>query len=270
VRCTAQRSGTSKTKEGQDVSGELISNVASFALKQRLAKYDEVHTSVECSFQELLQGQVESVQIRGRCWSSPLDLTCRDLDFRVGQVKIDTAALMRQRAVVLQTPPTGIADVTLSSRDFGNFCNHPMMRKPCSRAVKSMRFQFGPPEEVEIRDGAVYFTGTWPALKTTYDIVMKPLNVGEGMENLEITTTSRSSATLPSNLPRNHEQVCAAELAKFFKGLLLDLEGAELRYQSMQIVPGSSSEANNSPTEEWLKLRLNLRVRQFPPLNIQF
>lgn len=119
-------------------------------------------------------------------------------------------------------------------------------------------------------DGAVYFTGTWPALKTTYDIVMKPLNVGEGMENLEITTTSRSSATLPSNLPRNHEQVCAAELAKFFKGLLLDLEGAELRYQSMQIVPGSSSEANNSPTEEWLKLRLNLRVRQFPPLNIQF
>ena len=53
-----------------------------------------MNTEVECSFDGLFQGKVDGVRITGEGWSSPLNLTCYDLDFKVGMVKIDTGALV--------------------------------------------------------------------------------------------------------------------------------------------------------------------------------
>ena len=80
---------------------------------------------------------------------------------------------------------------------------------------------------------------------------------------LLLTCTSRNRTTActgdPAKVPPSHETVLGAELTRFFKQLLLDLQGAELRYAAMQM-----------EGEEQIRLRLNLRVRQFPPLNIEF
>ena len=76
------------------------------------------------------------------------------------------------------------------------------------------------------------------------------------------------------------EQVVAAELVKFFTDeLLLDLDGVELRYQSMQIMSDDDNDGANKNNSNGnsgnsggaaVRLRLNLRVRQFPPLDIKF
>jgi hypothetical protein len=61
----------------------------------------------------------------------------------------------------------------------------------------------------------------------------------------------------------------AAELSRFFSTLMVDLQGAQLRYRSLGLVlvPAGASAAGR---QQLLSLELDLLVASFPPLDIQF
>ncbi|KXZ56410.1 hypothetical protein GPECTOR_1g365 [Gonium pectorale] len=72
------------------------------------------------------------------------------------------------------------------------------------------------------------------------------------------------------------DPLVSLELSRFFSGLLVDLQGAELAFRAMRIsaaAGGASSKERGRPgrvAEGLLDLELTATVRSFPPLNIQF
>jgi hypothetical protein len=64
----------------------------------------------------------------------------------------------------------------------------------------------------------------------------------------------------------------AALLGTFFRELAIDLQGVELRFESLALLPPHSPAAAPAPRqpEPVIDLSLALRVRQFPPLNLGF
>jgi hypothetical protein len=60
----------------------------------------------------------------------------------------------------------------------------------------------------------------------------------------------------------------AAELGKFFSTLMVDLQGAQLRFRQLAFVP--AAQGAQAPGQQLLQLDLDLLVDSFPPLDIQF
>lgn len=114
-----------------DLSGELLSAAATFALQTNLRSATSIDAAVDCTVPGLLTGQVDGVVITGREWVSRKNLTCSSLRFKVGTVAIDQTALIAERVVKLKSVPTGDADMVFTAEDFGNFLVHPLMAGRC-------------------------------------------------------------------------------------------------------------------------------------------
>ena len=120
-----------------DLSGDLLSAVAKFALETNLASHASVDAAVDAQVLGLLGGKVDGVVITGRDWRSRRDLTCRSLRFAVGEVSIDQGALLTDRLVKLRSVPTGDAVVEFTPEDFGNFLAHPLTKDARARIRSS-------------------------------------------------------------------------------------------------------------------------------------
>ena len=238
-----------------DLSGDLLSAVAKFALETNLASHASVDAAVDAQVLGLLGGKVDGVVITGRDWRSRRDLTCRSLRFAVGEVSIDQGALLTDRLVKLRSVPTGDAVVEFTPEDFGNFLAHPLT-KDAARASGPGGFEFvfdggagcEPSRAVTLENDAVVFGGSWmrqDAEGGRYRVEMRPSATEKG--RVDVAATTAPNAATDGGRP------LASAMAEFFEGLVIDLSGARVSYRDMEVREGT------------VTLSLALRVVSFPP-----
>ncbi|GLC35963.1 hypothetical protein PLESTB_000524000 [Pleodorina starrii] len=166
-------------------------------------------------------------------------------------------------------------------------------------------------------DGCVLFSGLLPASGQRYQLTMRPARGGRavavaatpvgaardipsgggaaptatqgGQQQQAVRSTSSAAGAAAGPLGAvslatagsgDEDPLVSGELSRFFSGLLVDLQGAELAFSSMRVyggsaagsrrVSGSSGEASVAGSEAVLELDLRATVRSFPPLNLQF
>lgn len=251
-----------------DLSGDLLSAAATFALQTNLRSSSSIDAAVDCTLPGLLTGQVDGVVISGRNWASRKNLTCETIAFRVGTVAIDPAALVTERIVKLKSVATGDAELVFSAEDFGRFLVHPLtVAAAASNGPGGHNFVFDAPNasdaerRVQLKDGAVCFSGTWSRDGGWYRVAMRPDAYGgrpAGRTDVRVETLEARDA--PAGVGRGAGgggEALAAAMAAFFAGLTIDLRGAQLSYRSMTV------------TDTRVQLYLTLRVVSFPPPNAE-
>lgn len=162
--------------------------------------------------------------------------------------------VLLQRRIVLANVPVGSARVHFSESDFGTFLTHPLMRSKAVVAGHVFRFL---PRGIAFREASggaplVVFRGVWGGDQMAYTAELQPSGTG-----------SMRCQVLPSEGGESpHCGALGGGLARFFEGLMIDLQGAELRFRSMDV--------ERLPGGPVLNLQLSLRVREFPPLDVKF
>ena len=224
----------------------VVARLAEAALASPLVlkRCDDVRVVVDADLARALAlGELGGARVRGRGWSSPRDLTARDVELVARDVRVDWSAAMAMRGVVLTRPARGEARLTLDGRDFENFLRHPLAR----RAARSEAFEFERGDvasddddgylecDVVMRDGGARRT-----------VRMRP---GEGST---VRATSRGDG----------DETLERALETFFERLVLDLDGTELRYRDMTIDARATA-----PT---VTFELDLCVKRFPSPGIRF
>jgi hypothetical protein len=223
-----------------------------------------------------------------------MKLSCRELDVTVGRTAIDVPALVTTRRIVLQNAAIGDATMVFSGADWQNFLMHPLMSKaladrrsvaPCPSNIISFTADEGTQPILRAakvsRDGVEFSVRCYnndnddnvPLWRVrlyqprggrvmasvmaddAFDGIVKPpfssssssSTAGAGARILDVNTdvADNISAT-------------AMWIVDFFETLVLDLDGCELRFRSL-----------TSETDR-LELKLDVRVRSFPSLDINF
>ena len=235
------------------LASSLLEQIAVLILKSRLARYGMVSVEVNASPFGLLQGRVDGVDIRGTDWASPVNLTSRSLYFSLGQTAIDYQCLLTQRRISLLHPkPEGRATILFNSSDFGNFLRHPLFRAASKKAVQSGPFEFDG-SSVEIKDGSVLFSGSWN--ETKFDICLMPSNSSRGQETfVRLTAQGKGSG--------EYNDLISQELSTFFNILCMDLQGIQLRFNSLDIL--------TQDRDQLLEMKLRATLVEVPPLDVKF
>ena len=250
-----------------DISGDLLASVATLVLRGVLRSADDVRFVVDCSAGDLIQGRVDGVTLSGERWVSPLDLSCERIRCVVGAVEIDPIALVTKQRVELRTIPSGTMEVSFDADDFGNFLVHPQFETAVARSRREWGFDLTFRRDgVRLEDGAVVFfvtrgggggggaTGGDESERESEfvgeerergDVVkvrMRP--VGRGVVECVVAGSGATSDAT--------SDATSAALERFFRELVVNLLGAELRYGDMAV------------DEARVTLALTLRVLKFP------
>jgi hypothetical protein len=245
------------SSQHKSIASSLIENLAVLILKTRLARYDEVKVKVDASPLGLIQGKIDGVTIQGTDWASPVALTSRSLYFSLGLTQIDYTALLMERRISLRSPkPQGQARILFSPNDFGNFLRHPLFQAATKRAVQGGPFNFDG-SSVSIEEGSVLFTGTWRG--ETYDLCLMPNQPEEGEKKVRLTARGRRS--------KEKDAIVSSDLASFFNELLIDLQGVQLRFLSMDVIRSSSSDRQDPLL---LEMKLKASLVEVPPIDVEF
>eukprot|EP00208_Stichococcus_sp_RCC1054_P006938 CAMPEP_0206147730 /NCGR_PEP_ID=MMETSP1473-20131121/34366_1 /ASSEMBLY_ACC=CAM_ASM_001109 /TAXON_ID=1461547 /ORGANISM="Stichococcus sp, Strain RCC1054" /LENGTH=351 /DNA_ID=CAMNT_0053544799 /DNA_START=285 /DNA_END=1340 /DNA_ORIENTATION=- len=302
-----------------DLTAGFLEAVAAAALQSRLRQHSLVRASIDCDGFTLLQGRVRSVAIAGRDWISPLGLSAVILEVSLGRAELDVGAILQQQRILLRGVPVGSGRIVFTAPQFGAFLRHPLMIEAAATAVQGHSFDFDSEAVYDGESGAVLMSGLWRGDDQHYRLRMVPSGsaaivqaapqdasaVGTAAaagataavrsllsDSAESPGASEATAvaTRPT-LQASGASVVATELTAFFSGLTLDLQGPELRYAGMQVVPfqqlggrmgvlppafhnslpplppGAGGAAGRDVV---LDLRLTCRVLGFPPANPQF
>ncbi|GIL43393.1 hypothetical protein Vafri_1166 [Volvox africanus] len=258
-----------------------VEAIAAAALRTRLRSHAKVAVHVKASSWGILAGRLEGAKVEGRGWESPLGLTARILDVGVGPVELDVPAVFAQQQIVLRNVPVGSARVAFNAGDFGAFLQHPLVTVAARTAVQGCPFLFDRIGVTIIPGsggggGCVLLSGTLPANGQRYQLCMRPTQGGRAvavaatptgamkesaclsqkgeLQNAggkpragsredwtAATANSVSDVSLATAGSGEEDCLVSEELSRFFSGLLVDLQGAELTFNSMRISCGFSS-----------------------------
>ena len=237
-----------------DLSGDLLSSAAQFALRTYLVECGSVDVTVDANAGSLFQGTVREVVIEGNNWRSRKDLTCVSLRMAVGEAALDPGALLTERLIKLKKPSDGNAQVVFSETDFGNFLTHPLVERATKEwaeedGVQDTKKKFRFDKETTTKNGCVVFFGQWEDSERKVNklrYIMCPSLNAPGF--VDVTTTCVSGEC-------DEREIETAEraMAVFFQTLVVDLSGARLSYRSMLI------------ENDRISLDLALEVVSFPP-----
>ena len=239
-------------------------------LRGVLRSADDVRFVVDCSAGDLIQGRVDGVTLSGERWVSPLDLSCERIRCVVGAVEVDPIALVTRQRVELRTTPVGTCEVSFDADDFGNFLVHPQFENAVARSRREWGFDLTFRRDgVRLEDGAVVFFvtrcgggggggatgGDESESESVFvgderdvergDVVkvrMRP--VGRGVVECVVAGSGATSDAM--------SDATSAAVERFFRELVVNLLGAELRYGDMAV------------DEARVTLALTLRVLKFP------
>ncbi|KIZ06995.1 hypothetical protein MNEG_0958 [Monoraphidium neglectum] len=250
----------------------------------------------------VLEGRFRSMGIIGEGWRTPLGMTARRLEVDISGLHVDYGVLVMQRKVAIKgSPPKGHTTITLNARDLGAFTQHPLFLRAAATAVQGHAFAFDP-DSVSIvhhpsGGGEVRFEGVWAADGERYRVLMQP--GGHRHHAAAATATTGDGAAAPKKLRVGAQHVprgggapdaaaagrVAAGIADFFTNMALDLDGIEVTRPVLSLRPwrggsaaagggyrGSSSSDKAGVVNEGdvLDICMRVRIRSFPPLNMQF
>jgi hypothetical protein len=206
---------------------------------------------------ELLRGQVQGVQIHGKGWESHLGLRCRSILFSLGQVKVNMPALLAERALVLHSAARGNSVVVFDALDFASFLVHPLVtRAPIgTESGEATAFTFCKGCEIDLAKQHLTFSGFYRTAQRQATLRLDRSNV-EGI-SVHIAATRGESAEEEAE-----RQTLARGLERFFNSLIVDLDGVELRYNSMKLLTHAREPA--------IELSLGVVVRKAPFFFVNF
>jgi hypothetical protein len=175
--------------------------------------------------------------------------------------------MLSQRRIVLANQPVGTARVVLSAVDFGHLLGHPLVAKAVQTAVLGFGFAFEPPSaRIESPSpaapgGLLEVAGTWGGDRQRYQLKLQPVGGGAagGRPGVQVL-----AAPLGAGGRQGMAAQVAEEMSKFFSTLTLDLDGAQMQFASMRVLPGTGFGGGLA------EINLRLAVMRFPPLNVQF
>ena len=223
----------------------VVARLAEAALASPLVlkRCDDVRVVVDADLARALAlGELGGARVRGRGWSSPRDLTARDVELVARDVRVDWSAAMAMRGVVLTRPARGEARLTLDGRDFENFLRHPLAR----RAARDEPFEFERGDVASDDDGYL-----------ECDVVMR-----DGGARRTVRMRPGEGSTVRATSRGDGDETLERALETFFERLVLDLDGTELRYRDMTIDARATA-----PT---VTFELDLCVKRFPSPGIRF
>lgn len=242
-----------------DPVSQALSGVAKIVLESRLQELQSVDVQVRASPLAILSGGVDGVRVSGRGWCTPMRLSCRELDVSVGRTAIDVQALVSSRRILLQRAAEGDATMVFSGADWQHFLEHPLMaaaiaNRRCTLPCPCISFAGS---RAVVRPDGVEFTLRWGehALQARlYQRQGGQVVASVRADDLVVVEPAAAAADVDADTAR----LAAMWIVGLFENLVLDLDGCELRFRSLR-----------AATDK-LELRLGVRIRSFPSLDITF
>jgi len=239
-----------KNSKGGITSG-LISNLAIAALERRLGDDARVDCIVQAEPHDLLLGRVGPVVVKGTEWCSPLGMSCRAIEAKVGNCMLDMASVVQRQKLILNVPARGSALVTFNAQDFGNFLNHPLLKPPQYKyngEIYTLKFQDNviiDPKTSSITFHTQFLNSIYKCILTrsANEAKIQVLPAGENITD-EIRNISLELSRIVTN---------------YFNSLIFDLEGTFVSYKDMAL---------NEDGE--VILELNILVKKFPSRKLKF
>ena len=244
----------------------LLSQVAELVLRTRLRECGSCDISVQADPASLLSGGVNGVRVSGRNWCTPMQLSCRALDFDVGSTAVDLVALSTQQRILLKRPAEGSATICFAASDWDSFLLHPQLaacvaaRRAAAPAPAVSFSQSGGTRLLVSKsgEGVVAFPVRFGGVELAARLSQRPDgSVACVARRLQPATPDAAAA------PDDDDAAARAGpwLAGLFETLVLDLDGCALSFRSLSVA--------GAPQPE-LALQLDVCVRSFPSLDINF
>jgi len=256
-----------------DLISQTLSAVAKLVLQSRLQELHSVNVQVKASPLSILSGGVDGVRVRGKKWCTPMKLSCRELDVTVGRTAIDVPALITARRIVIQNAAIGDANMIFSGADWQNFLMHPLMTKalahrraavPCPSNIISFTADEGTQPILRAttvsRDG-VEFSVLCDNNDNANNVPLRRVRLYQphgGRVMASVMDDDVVARTIDDVNTNASNSAVAMWIVDFFETLVLDLDGCELRFNSL------------TAETDRLELRLDVLVRSFPSLDINF
>lgn len=238
-------------KNGVGITSGLISNLAVAALERRLGDDASIDCNVQAEPYDLIRGRVGPVVVKGNDWRSPLGMSCRAIEAKVGNCMLDLASVVQRQKLILTTPARGNALVTFNSKDFGNFLTHPLLQAPqykLNGEIHNLQFL---KENVIIDPKTSSVTFFTRFLNSTYRCILTRSTTND---EAIIRVVSPSSSD-NNNVSTQMSNI----LTKYFNSLIFDLEGTFVSYRDMAL----NSDGN-------VMIELNILVKKFPSRKLNF
>ena len=270
---------------GNLVSGNLISDLAVIAIQLCLKDYVDVACDLTANPQDIFQGRIGPVTVKGKEWKSSRGLTCKAIEASVDSCQLDMGRILSEQTLVLTRPTEGKCMIALTAKDFGNFVVHPRLEKAKLQASQSAGLLINAEEQKQTAS-----SGTKTSTTTTSS--SSPSLIDFQQENVVIDPASGSvtffascagieckcvlerskNATGPKAQVRvttldQSKQEQAVELSKvftdFFNNITFELyDGLLLSFRDMMVTGKGASPS--------VLLSLNIRVEKFPtPGNVR-
>jgi len=239
------------------VTSSLISNLAIAALERRLGDDASVDCNVQAEPHDLLRGRVGPVVVKGTEWRSPLGMSCRAIEAKVGNCMLDLVNIVQKQKLILNTPARGNALVTFNSRDFGNFLTHPLLQPPKYNFDGKMHNLKFLKEKVIIDAKSSSVTFYTRFLNSNYRCVLARSTTTD--EAIIRVTPSDNNNEIATEEIRNISSQMSTILTKYFNSLIIDLEGTFVSYRDMAV---------NADGD--VMLELNILVKKFPSRKLNF
>lgn len=244
--------GGAANKNGIGITSGLISNLAISALERRLGDDASVDCIVQAEPHDLLRGRVGPVVVKGNKWSSPLGMSCRAIEAKVGNCMLDLASVLQRQKLILTTPARGNALVTFNANDFGNFLTHPLLQPPQYKVNGEIHNLHFLKENVIIDAKTSSVTFFTRFLDSNYKCL---LTRSATNDEAIIQVVSNSNTEEITNITTQMSNV----LTKYFNSLIIDLEGTFVSYRDMAL---------NSDGD--VMIELNILVKKFPSRKLNF
>jgi len=243
-----------KNSKGGITSG-LISNLAIAALERRLGDDAAVDCIVQAEPHDLLLGRVGPVVVKGTEWKSPLGMSCRAIEAKVGNCMLDMANVIQRQKLILNVPARGSALVTFNANDFGNFLNHPLLKSPQYKyngQIQNLKFL---KNNIVIDPATSSVTFHIEVLNSNWKCILTR-STNEAM--IQVTPSSEINNMSIEKIANISSQLSTI-VTKYFNSLIFDLEGTFVSYKDMAL---------NGEGE--VILELNILVKKFPSRKLKF
>lgn len=253
--CQALRPASNGLASPQQVTSNLISQLAVVAIKSRLKSQTSVDCDVSFNPMDILQGQVGPVTVSGKGWQSYRGLTCRAIQANVEQCTLDAPKILSTRKLLLTAPARGKAFVSLNAVDFGNFLTHPLLQSPTPQGTTAVQF-LKDDTMVDPRSNSVTFYAIFKSSKWQCQLRRAPdasrALVGVALASGETLASSQQATAM----------ALSDSLEQYFNELVFELDGTFLSLRDMKV-----TDKGEAPS---VLLSLNIRVEKFPSPGVDF
>jgi len=249
------------------ITSSLISTLAIAALERRLGDDATVDCVVQAEPTDLIRGRVGPVVVKGNKWRSPLGMSCRALEAKVGSCLLDLTSVLQKQKLILTVPARGSAVVTFNAKDFGNFLTHPLLQAPQYRykgEIQNLKFSKDAvlidPNTSSVSFYMRFLDSNWRCTLT------RSRSYGAIVQVLPTMNNNNSNNISGEEIHKISSEI-SNTLTRYFNELVFELQGTFVSFKDMNIPTRPVTNRSCSPE---VLLELDILVKKFPSRKLNF